>query len=134
MVYTLRALTNIFFLVQMSKQTQNANESFHSMIWQRAPKTKFCNLKVFKTSVYDAISYFNYGGQSVLDTLKLLSVNRGYYTRRMVATENKKRKFHADYRKSERAKIRRKIIRALKKKSTDILKIREGVTYEAGGF
>ena len=47
--------------------TQNANESFNSLIWERAPKTKYCTLSKLKMCVYDAISYFNYRGQSVID-------------------------------------------------------------------
>lgn len=115
-------------------QTQNANESFHSMIWQRAPKHKFCNLNKLKTCVFDAISYFNYGGQSIIDTLKLLSIDAGHHTRKMVVMENTRRKLNACYKTSEESKKRRKIIRGLKKKKTDNLKTKEGVTYESGAF
>ena len=38
--------------------------------------------------VHDAISYFNYGGQSVVDTLKLLYVDAGVYTTKTVIHDN----------------------------------------------
>ena len=115
-------------------QTQNANESFNSLIWERAPKTKFCSLNKLKLCVYDAVSYFNYGGQSVIDTLKLLSINAGTYTKMFVSDANVCRKYNAGYKGKPSSKHRRKIIRGLKKKKSDSLKKHEGVTYEAGGF
>ena len=53
--------------VCMHGKTQNANQSFNSLIWERAPKIRYCGLSKLKFS-------FNYGGQSIIDTLKLLNV------------------------------------------------------------
>ena len=39
-------------------QTRNANESFTSLIWERAPKIRYCVLMKMKLCVYDAISHF----------------------------------------------------------------------------
>ena len=59
----------------LHRKTKNANESFNSLIWERAPKSKYCGLKKLKLGVYDAIGYFNYRGQSIIDTLKLLNIS-----------------------------------------------------------
>ena len=91
-------------------QTQNAKESFNSLNWECAPKTKSCSLNKLKLCV----SYFNYGGQSVIDTLKL-SINAGTYTKMFVSDANVCRKYNAGYKGKPSSKHRRKIIRGLKK-------------------
>ena len=48
-------------------QTQNANESFNNMIWERAPKANYCGLNTSKLSVYNAVASFNYGGMATID-------------------------------------------------------------------
>ena len=78
-------------------QTQNANESFNALIWERAPKTRYCGLVKLKLCVYDAVSHFNYGGQSVIDTFKLLNINAGTYTTMMANKINVTRKYNAGY-------------------------------------
>ena len=61
------------------------------------------------------MSYFNYGGQSVIDTLKLLSINAGTYTKMFVSDANVCRKYNAGYKGKPSSKHRRKIICGLKK-------------------
>ena len=39
--------------------TQNHNESFNSMIWERAPKNTYISLEKMKFAVYDAVGCFN---------------------------------------------------------------------------
>ena len=80
-------------------QTQNANESFNSLIWERALKTRYHSLTKLKMCVHDAISYFNYGGQSVVDTLKFLYVDAGVYTTKAVVHPNMIRKYNTGYKR-----------------------------------
>ena len=42
-------------------ETQNANECFNGMIWERLPKTKYVGFEKLKLGVFDAIVNFNYG-------------------------------------------------------------------------
>jgi len=114
--------------------TQNANESFNSLIWERAPKSRYCSLSTLEICVYDAVSYFNYGAKSVIDTLKLLHIDAGKFTKLMASDANITRMYNAAYKDKDSSKLRRKIIRGLKKKKSDNLRNKEGVTYEAGGF
>ena len=39
-------------------KTQNQNESFNAMVWERIPKSTFASLKQLKLGVYDAVSNF----------------------------------------------------------------------------
>ena len=76
-----------------------------------------------------------YGGQSFIDTLKLLSINAGtYISRCLLVMLNVCRKYNAGYKGKPSSKHRRKIICGLKKKKSDSLKKKEGITYKAGGF
>ena len=60
--------------------TRNKNESFNSMIWERAQRqlivvTKSLNL------LCDACAHFNYGRQATIDILRIMNVDAGYHTR-----------------------------------------------------
>ena len=39
--------------------TQNQNESFNAMIWDRLPKSKYVSLTPLQFGVYDAVANFN---------------------------------------------------------------------------
>ena len=40
-------------------KTQNQNESFNGMIWNRIPKDTFVKLDQFEIGLYDAVDHFN---------------------------------------------------------------------------
>ena len=42
-------------------KTQNANESFNGMVWERIPKTDYVGLNLFCFGVYNAVNHFNIG-------------------------------------------------------------------------
>ena len=42
-------------------KTQNQNESFNSMIWDRIPKMRYVSLTQLELGVYDAVANFNIG-------------------------------------------------------------------------
>ena len=42
-------------------KTQNQNESFSSVIWDRIPKTRYASLKQLELGVYDTVADFNIG-------------------------------------------------------------------------
>ena len=115
-------------------KTQNANESFNGMIWNRVPKNVHVGLPVLSLGVYDAIAHFNYGEQATLDTLKSHNIEPGIYTTQGCNTINRERKRSALYRAKESSKKRRKIIRQKRKRKQDKNIELEGETYEAGGF
>ena len=51
----------------MSLSTSNANESFHSIIWRRAPKAVFTSRGTVDIAVTLGVVQFNHGGQVLLD-------------------------------------------------------------------
>ena len=45
-------------------RTQNRNESFNAMIWERVPKSTYVSLTQLQLGVYDAVANFNIGRES----------------------------------------------------------------------
>ena len=94
--------------------TQNQNESFNSMIWERVPKFRYCSFNKLQFGVHDSVANFNDGRQASLDILKKVNVEPGYYTTAACINMNIKRRRSAMYHPT--VKKVRKIIRAQRKK------------------
>ena len=73
-------------------KTQNANECFNGMIWERLPKKQYVGLEKLKLGVSDAIANFNYGKKASIDIMTKMNLVPGKFMRAMCDTENKKRK------------------------------------------
>ena len=58
----------------------------------------------------------------------------GRYMTKQCSNINRKRLFHSNYKSSEKARKRRKILRGAVKSGMDINEQTEGNIYEAGGF
>lgn len=61
-------------------KTQNANECFNGLTWQRAIKEVYVSLPTITFALYDAAAHFNNGGVSTLDILRQADIEPGYYT------------------------------------------------------
>ena len=114
-------------------KTQNLNESFNSMICERAPKYRYCGFDKLEFAVYDAVANFNDGRQATLYIFKMLNVDPGYNTLSACSSLNIRRRRSATLHSSAVWKKKRKIIRAEKKRKTDKSKCTEGKVYKAGG-
>ena len=115
-------------------KTQNANESFNGMIWNRIPKATHVGINNLSLGVYDAIAYFNYGMKATLDVFKMLNIEPGIYTMQICDNLNKERKRNALYKIADKYKKRRKPIRHLSKQKQDKNIEVRGTSYEAGSF
>ena len=67
-------------------KTQNANEYFNGMIWNRVPKATHVGIHILSLGVYDAIAHFNFASKATLDVLKC------QYTTRICDSINRERK------------------------------------------
>ena len=115
-------------------KTQNANESFNGMIWNRIPKANHVALNTLALGVYDAIAHFNIGAKASLDIFHEMNLEAGVFMSKGLHGMNVSRKRMSAYRMSSPQKKRRKVIRHLRKKGQDKDIEKEGTTYEAGGF
>ena len=110
-------------------KTQNQNESFNGMIWNRLPKSTFVEL-----GVYDAVAHFNMGSRAAINILQEEGLNPGFHLEEGICRADKKRIKKAHYRATPEVKKKRKVLRGHKKKKEDKNKEVEGNTYEAGAF
>ena len=84
--------------------------------------------------VYDALANFNIGRKASVLVYAELNMLPGKHLVNGCTILNRKRLYLADYKNSESAKKRRKIIRGQKKNRQDKNSEKEGVLYDAGGF
>ena len=61
--------------------TQNTNESFHNLIWERCPKTTFVGRRRLQLAVHDATIVYNEGELSRLTTFQALGLSAGRHLR-----------------------------------------------------
>ena len=61
-------------------KTQNANESFNAMIWNRIPKTRYCGLDKLELAAYDTVAHFNIGRMATIKVFETLNIIPGLYT------------------------------------------------------
>ena len=79
-------------------QTQNANESLHSIIWHNSPKAKYVGQKSIDSSTALAFTTFNDGEMAFATVLDALSISPSYSTLLHLS-----RRDHARNQKRERA-------------------------------
>ena len=110
------ALMNLKELAKcLHGKTQNQNESFNSMIWERVPKITYVGKDILDFAVYDAAANFNDGRQGTIDLFKQLYIRPGYYSTISCYMLNRRRVNSAKYKSTESTKKGRKLIRAQKK-------------------
>ena len=115
-------------------KTQNQNESFNGMIWQRIPKDIRVNAATFEMGVYDALSHFNLGNITTVNIYNHLGFNSGHYTLFALDSNNKKRVDNSVRKSTEVYKNKRRYLRGRTKRKGDKNKETEGVTYKSGEY
>lgn len=76
-------------------QTQNQNESFNNLIWERAPKTVFVGHQTIWIAVHDAVITFNNGAARRLLVLNEMGLKPGFNTERALCRIDNERVYHA---------------------------------------
>ena len=115
-------------------KTQNQNESFNNLIWERVPKANFVGFNALETAVYDAVAQFNCGRKSVIDIYEKLGIKAGHFTQNACMQANRERLRSSARRSLPENKKRRQILRGKKKAKADKQKETEGKLYGAGAF
>ena len=88
--------------------TQNTNESFHNLIWQRCPKTGFVGRKRLRLAVADATIVFNDGEAGRTKVLTELGLPVGIHTKASFKDLDKKRISKAQLQATEAAQAARR--------------------------
>ena len=115
-------------------KTQNQNESFNAMIWERLPKTKYNSLIQLELATFDAVAHFNFGHKATVLIYEKLNMIPGKYTLSGCTDLNRKRISHASYKGKAVVKRRRTLLRGFSKCKQDKDSNKEEVMYAPGGF
>ncbi|GFW55502.1 uncharacterized protein TNCV_118861 [Trichonephila clavipes] len=115
-------------------KTQNANEAFNGCLWNVVPKEIFVELQTFSLGSYIAVINFNKGFSELLSVLEALDIKIGSYNLRGYAAIDQTRIEDSKRHSLPNAKVKRKKIRAIKKRKVVNTEKHEGVTYKSGAF
>ena len=116
-------------------KTQNANESFNYILWNKCPKTVFVGRAVLELGISSAVIAFNEGAKGLSRVLEVLGVKEGKCAISNCEGRDMKRKLLADHKRTETAKKRRKTLRAKRKGFLDEEQLKEeGESYAKGAF
>ena len=91
-------------------KTKNQNESYNSMIWERAPKITYCGRDKLELAVFDATLNFNDGRQASIEIIEAMGITPGHYMTTMCNRFNKSRIRNATNKARECVKKSRKIM------------------------
>ena len=114
--------------------TRNRNESFNSLIWQRAPKTKHSSLPTAELATYLAIGHFNDGSKTIKSILLELGLEAGKFCEAGCRKIDRQRMDQSRRQSTDKAKTRRRALRNKRKGYKDTLEDREGLQYQSGAF
>lgn len=102
--------------------TQNPNESVNNVIWSRVPKKTFVHIETLSLGTYDAVSSFNVGNISKLQTLRRLGIEPGDYTMNAMEVLDRERLLKSRYASLQRSKEVRTEKRLKRKREDDDVK------------
>ena len=108
--------------------TQNTNESFHNLIWERCPKTTFAGLTRLQLAVADATIAYNDGEYGRLLIFQVLGLSHGHHLQDGLVMIDQKRIQNA-YVAGDKASMN-----ARQRKSIESKKQKSDPTYSAGSF
>ena len=114
--------------------TQNANESFNSVLWSMCPKEQFCSKVVVDLASSLAVCTFNNGAVSLVAILAAMHCSAGRFTEIAMRREDLVRIRKSDRKSTGKEKQSRKRRRRRRRGFEEQLVEVEGVTYQAGGF
>ena len=91
--------------------TQNQNESFNAIIWNRCPKVGFCSSNVVEIAVNLAVITFNSGMIALTPLLYELGYHYGSTTSSFLTSKDNSRIWLSVYKDKELVKKRRRAMR-----------------------
>ena len=115
-------------------KTQNQNESFHGVLWDRVPKATYVGKDIFEIGIFDAVLHFNQGYSAIPDVLKEFGLYPGFYTQKWCANMDISRLEAAEYKEKDKSKLARKKLRGKRKSKDETATEIEGSSYGAGQF
>ena len=132
-VYERMSDTNLLGRIVKGK-TQNANESLHSVIWSRCPKTVFVGVCRVCGAVASAIARFNDGTCHISQVMEKLAIERNDIMNIYIEARDNERIYKATIASNSTIKRKRSKKWLESRRQRLALEDEEGVSYSAGGF
>ena len=114
--------------------TQNRNESFNNLIYQRLHTTLYTTRPTNEIVVSHAAIVFNSGRQGLISFMDRLEMNPGPLCTAHLASQDSTRIKRSQASNPAVAKQQRKSKRAAENEAKEAHIVSEGTTYAAGGF
>lgn len=114
--------------------TQNANESFHSVVWKIATKESFSGIEIVQIATYTAVVIFNDGYIRLLDIMSELDLQVGPRAFEMSSEQDSIRLAGADKKELSSTKQARQEKNRRSAAATEAERILETAFYSAGNF
>ena len=114
--------------------TQNQNEAFNHILWQRRPKDRFFGSKAVVAATTSAVLNWNVGASSREEMMNAMMIPGGRHTMSGSDKKDMRRITSAMKDNAEVIKRKRKASRLEKLTTESVKKVREGKTYGAGEF
>ena len=114
--------------------TQNACESFNSVLWSMCPKEKFVGVDILQLAVCSAVCVFNDGRVSVKDLLEAVGVTCGKNHLEYLSNRDHMRVTGSMRKAKVIEQKKRKVMRRGKKAIEEATIEAEGTQYNAGGY
>ena len=115
-------------------KTQNQNESFHGVLWDRVPKAAYVGKDIFEIGVFDAVIHFNEGYSGILEVFREIGLSPGCFTQKWWKQMDISRLRSAEYKEKDGSKLARRKLRSKRKSRDETVKESEGDSYGAGEF
>ena len=133
---TYEMLTETSLLERCAKGlTQNSNESIHSRVWRKCPKTSFASKRRVEIAVADTICEFNSGiANATMSKHKLLGLQTLKNSVSTALNRDNRRLSQLQSRQAnEYDRVRKIVQQAISQREKEISRA-EGATYGAGKF
>ena len=114
--------------------TQNQNEAFNALIWQRAAKLTHLILTSIELATFRAVCHFNDGSKTLMDILEHLGIVPGSYCRTSCEKLDYDRVLHSKRKSSEATKRKKSHLRHQKKGYVEVPEEQEGPENDPGAF
>ena len=115
-------------------KTQNANESFNSLVWKICPKTQYCGKRIVEIATNEATVLYNEGNIGRIKIMETFGLKIGLRAINCLKKLDERRIAKAELQYLQSTKEARKAKRRSEKVAQENFTIEEGPMYAAGGF
>ena len=125
-----QGLTNVDMLSKyLHGMTQNSNESFNQLVWNRCPKSVFTSRPTVETAVNSSVIVYNDGFLALASVFEHIGLQPRVFFVKCAQKKNFTRIYSMDKKSTDKTKKRRKSLRSIRKGLLTVRKIKKLVKH-----